>query len=54
MAGGNKKASRHFYFKADSQKSRHKAKRKIASVTCILRFFLYARYAHAEKFRKCV
>jgi len=26
MAGEDKKASRHFYFKADGQKSRHKAK----------------------------
>ena len=43
-------ALRQFYFKADKQKSRHKAKSKVASKSCSLLFFLYARYAHAEKF----
>ena len=45
-------ALRQFCFKADSQKSRHKEKSKIASKSCILLFFLYARYAHAEKCRR--
>ena len=54
MAGGDENFRRQFCFKADEQKSRHKAKSKIASKSCILLFFLYAQYAHAEKFRKSV